>query len=58
MPFMIGKAPIRRTLKFLEAGRLVLKNEIQVFSINYNTHGSNHRGARQVLGYVRKNALL
>lgn len=36
MPFMIGPAPIRRTLQFLEAGRLVLKDQIKIFSINYN----------------------
>ncbi|XP_076237854.1 mitochondrial ribosomal protein S25 [Calliopsis andreniformis] len=47
MPFMIGAAPIRRTLKYLEAGKLILKDGIQIFSINYNTHGSNHTGTRQ-----------
>ncbi|XP_053990494.1 probable 28S ribosomal protein S25, mitochondrial [Hylaeus volcanicus] len=46
MPFMIGLAPIRRTLPYLETGKLVLKEMIQIFSINYNTHGLNHQGVR------------
>lgn len=36
MPFMIGRAPVRRTLKYLESGRIVLKDQIKIFSINYN----------------------
>ncbi|XP_044737821.1 probable 28S ribosomal protein S25, mitochondrial [Chrysoperla carnea] len=47
MPFMKGKAPVRRTLQYLEAGKLVLKDQIKIFSINYNTHGTHHEGARQ-----------
>lgn len=46
MPFMIGKAPIRRTIKYLEAGKLVLKDQIKIFTVNYNTHGDHHQGAR------------
>ncbi|KAG7205582.1 hypothetical protein KM043_007553 [Ampulex compressa] len=47
MPFMIGRAPIRRTLQYLEAGKLYLKNNIQIFTINYNTHGDHHKGCRE-----------
>ncbi|XP_001607001.1 probable 28S ribosomal protein S25, mitochondrial [Nasonia vitripennis] len=47
MPFMIGREPIRRTVKYLEAGKLVLKNSIQVMQINYNTHGQHHQGLRE-----------
>lgn len=36
MPFMKGKEPVRRTIKYLEAGRLYLKDNIKIFSINYN----------------------
>lgn len=36
MPFMIGRAPVRRTLKYLESGKIVLKDQIKIFSINYN----------------------
>ncbi|XP_067637125.1 small ribosomal subunit protein mS25 [Eurosta solidaginis] len=46
MPFMIGEAPIRRTLKYLNAGRLVLKDKVKIFSVNYNIHGPHHNGAR------------
>ncbi|XP_068975623.1 small ribosomal subunit protein mS25 [Bombus flavifrons] len=47
MPFMIGRAPIRRTLNYLNSGKLILKDEIQIFSVNYNTHGEHHNGARR-----------
>ncbi|XP_076657512.1 mitochondrial ribosomal protein S25 [Halictus rubicundus] len=47
MPFMIGRTPIRRTLGYLNAGRLTLLDQIQIFSINYNTHGDHHKGTRE-----------
>lgn len=45
---MIGKAPIRRTLKYLNAGKLVLKENVKIFSVNYNTTKAyeHHDGAR------------
>lgn len=46
MPFMKGKEPIRRSIKYLNAGNLVLKDRIKIFSVNYNTHGEHHSGAR------------
>nr|CAG4650557.1 EOG090X0FQ5 [Sida crystallina] len=46
MPFMKGPAPIRRTLGYLEKCTLVLKDRVQILSINYNTHGDNHQGTR------------
>ncbi|KAK9869577.1 hypothetical protein WA026_003329 [Henosepilachna vigintioctopunctata] len=46
MPFMKGKAPIRRTLKYLEAGRLVLKDEIKILSINYSLGNKCNQGTR------------
>ncbi|KAK4878996.1 hypothetical protein RN001_007142 [Aquatica leii] len=46
MPFMKGKAPIRRTLRYLEAGKLVLKDEIKIFTINYNASGKHHEGTK------------
>ncbi|XP_015178827.1 PREDICTED: probable 28S ribosomal protein S25, mitochondrial [Polistes dominula] len=49
MPFMIGAAPIRRTLKYLQAGKLVFKDKIQIFAINYNTNGKHHLGARDFI---------
>nr|CAG4642115.1 EOG090X0FQ5 [Eurycercus lamellatus] len=47
MPFMKGAAPIRRTLEYLEKSTLVLKDRVKIFSVNYNTYGENHEGARQ-----------
>uniref|UniRef100_A0A069DP54 Small ribosomal subunit protein mS25 n=1 Tax=Panstrongylus megistus TaxID=65343 RepID=A0A069DP54_9HEMI len=46
MPFMKGPAPIRRTLKYLESGKLFFKKSVKIFSINYNTSGNHHEGAR------------
>lgn len=43
---MKGKAPIRRTIQYLSSGKLVLKDSIRIFSINYNTFGNHHNGAR------------
>ena len=44
---MRGPAPIRRTIEYLERNKLVLKDRVKIFSINYNTKGDNHEGARQ-----------
>ncbi|XP_055693177.1 probable 28S ribosomal protein S25, mitochondrial [Lutzomyia longipalpis] len=46
MPFMKGRAPIRRTIEYLTSGRLMLKKNVRIFSINYNTFGEHHKGAR------------
>ncbi|XP_067145284.1 small ribosomal subunit protein mS25 [Centruroides vittatus] len=46
MPFKIGPAPIRRTLQYLQKGRLVFKDRVKIFSINFNADGDLHRGAR------------
>jgi small subunit ribosomal protein S25 len=47
---MKGKEPIRRTIKYLESGRIVLKDQIKIFSVNYNVgHGFKnkiHEGAQ------------
>ncbi|XP_077297228.1 mitochondrial ribosomal protein S25 [Arctopsyche grandis] len=47
MPFMIGPAPVRRTLQYLQSGQLQLLNRIKVFTVNYNSRGTRHWGARQ-----------
>ncbi|CAD7088318.1 unnamed protein product [Hermetia illucens] len=46
MPFMKGAAPVRRTVKYLTSGKLVLKDRVKIFSVNYNVHGDHHAGAR------------
>ncbi|XP_054284431.1 probable 28S ribosomal protein S25, mitochondrial [Macrosteles quadrilineatus] len=47
MPFMKGIEPIRYTLKYLEAGKVLFKDSLQIFCINYNTKGDHHDGARK-----------
>lgn len=44
---MKGAAPIRRTVQYLEAGKIVFKDRVQIFSVHYNTLGENHRGTRE-----------
>ncbi|KAK3101706.1 hypothetical protein FSP39_005712 [Pinctada imbricata] len=44
MPMMTGKAPIRRTLKYLEKGPLVLKEDLRVMLINWNTSQKASKG--------------
>lgn len=48
MPFMKGKEPIRRTIEYLTSGKLALKDRIKILSINYNTFGDHHKGARYI----------
>lgn len=47
MPFMKGREPVRRTLQYLNASKLVLKDKVKIFSVNYNTYGDHHKGARE-----------
>ncbi|KAK6622578.1 hypothetical protein RUM43_008420 [Polyplax serrata] len=49
MPFMIGKAPIRRTLQYLERGKIVFRETVKVFSVNYNMNSEHHSGARDFI---------
>ncbi|XP_014667898.1 PREDICTED: probable 28S ribosomal protein S25, mitochondrial [Priapulus caudatus] len=46
MPFMKGPAPIRRTLKYLNAGRIHFREQVKVVTVNYLTHGAPGKGAR------------
>ena len=45
MPFMKGRAPVRYTLKYLEAGRLALKDNVRIMTVNYNTGHKPSKGA-------------
>uniref|UniRef100_A0A1B0D4K9 Small ribosomal subunit protein mS25 n=1 Tax=Phlebotomus papatasi TaxID=29031 RepID=A0A1B0D4K9_PHLPP len=54
MPFMKGRAPIRRTIQYLKSGRLELKKQVKIFSVNYNTFGDHHKGARLVMILSKK----
>lgn len=46
MPFMIGPAPIRQTIQYLQYGKLYIKDAIKIMSVNYNDKGDHHQGAR------------
>ncbi|KAK7586119.1 hypothetical protein V9T40_003995 [Parthenolecanium corni] len=41
---MIGRNPVIRTKRYLEAGRIYLSDKIKVFSAHYNNCGERHRG--------------
>ena len=43
MPFKLGHAPIRRSLKYLDAGRLVFREKVKVMTVNLN----EYEGARR-----------
>ncbi|GBP16958.1 Probable 28S ribosomal protein S25, mitochondrial [Eumeta japonica] len=47
MGFMKGRAPIRRTLNYLNAGKLIMKDSLKVFSLHYNVVGKNNVGAKE-----------
>lgn len=46
MPFMRGAAPIRRTLKYLEQGQLVFKNNVKIIAINLNPDHPSSKGTK------------
>lgn len=47
MPFMRGPGPVRRTIEYLKSGTLQLHKQVRIFTINYNTFGKHHEGAKQ-----------
>uniref|UniRef100_T1JMZ4 Small ribosomal subunit protein mS25 n=1 Tax=Strigamia maritima TaxID=126957 RepID=T1JMZ4_STRMM len=49
MPFMRGVSPIRRTLKYLESGKIHFKECVKIMTINYNYRGDEHEGARDFI---------
>lgn len=48
---MKGKFPLRRTLRYLERGNVFLRDSVKIFTINYNTKGDSHQGARDFVFY-------
>ncbi|XP_050413280.1 probable 28S ribosomal protein S25, mitochondrial [Patella vulgata] len=49
MPFMKGRAAIRRTLQYLERGSLVLNDSVQIMTVNYN---SGHKASRGTYDFI------
>ncbi|CAG0919705.1 unnamed protein product [Notodromas monacha] len=47
MPFLRGPGPLRRTLKYLEAGKFHLRNQIKVMTVAYNTELKSHEQMRE-----------
>lgn len=45
MPFLRGRSPVRRTLQYLEAGKLIFQPEIRIMTINYNVNQKSSSGA-------------
>ena len=48
MPWMKGVAPIRRTVKYLNASPLIFKPRVKIMMINFNDKETDkhHEGAR------------
>ncbi|PVD25136.1 hypothetical protein C0Q70_15634 [Pomacea canaliculata] len=42
---MKGQSPVRYTLRYLEQGKLMLKNNVRIITVNYNTGHKPSRGA-------------
>ena len=49
MPFMKGPAPWRRTLQYLQAGKLVFKDKVKIMSINYHETLPESDGLRRFI---------
>jgi len=43
MPFKLGPFPVRRSERFLEAGKLIFKERVKIMTINYNVDEYNER---------------
>lgn len=48
---MKGKFPLRRTLRYLERGNVYFRDTVKIVTINYNTSGDSHKGARDFVFY-------
>ena len=48
MPFKLGAAPIRKSLKYLEAGKLVFKDRVKIMSIYYCEDEFKHLEAKTI----------
>lgn len=46
MPYLIGTNAVRRTIKYLERGRLVFRKNVKVMTIHFETKTKHSEGAR------------
>lgn len=44
MPFMQGRAPIRRTLQYLEKGTLFMKDNVRIVNFHFNRDQTSSKG--------------
>jgi len=40
--YLAGPGPIRRTLKYLDAGKLIFKDRVKIMAVHYNMHRWSH----------------
>ncbi|XP_018494874.1 probable 28S ribosomal protein S25, mitochondrial [Galendromus occidentalis] len=52
MPFMYGPQPVRRTVKFLEQGRLIFLERVRIMSLNFNTMGLRREAHKGMEDFV------
>ncbi|XP_054750777.1 small ribosomal subunit protein mS25-like [Lytechinus pictus] len=48
---MKGKFPLRRTIRYLEQGKIYLRDSVKILTINYNSFGKESDGARDFVFY-------
>lgn len=46
MPYLIGRDAVRRTIKYLEQGRLIFRKNVKVMTVCFNAKGDYYQGAR------------
>ena len=42
MPYLIGPAPIRRTLQYLKSGKVLFKDRVKIMEVHYNIYWRNY----------------
>ncbi|XP_015918627.1 small ribosomal subunit protein mS25 [Parasteatoda tepidariorum] len=49
MPYLLGTNAIRRTIRYLEQGKLIFRQNVKVMTVSYNDKGDYHQGARDLV---------
>ncbi|KAH9418067.1 mitochondrial ribosomal protein S25 [Dermatophagoides pteronyssinus] len=56
MGFLFGPAPIRRTIPYLQSGKLILKNRVKIMEVHYNMYWKQYRKDKSHLLYPQHDA--
>lgn len=56
MGFLFGPAPIRRTLPYLQNGKLVFRNRVKIIEIHYNMYWKGYREDYSHIPYPQHDA--